>query len=77
MIEDTVQQLLAEALGVQTHQISLDLSYGDLPEWDSMGHMNVMMLLEERFAIQINTETIAQLTSVSAICSYLREQPHA
>jgi acyl carrier protein len=77
MIEETVQKLLAEALNVQPSQIHPDLAYGDLPEWDSMGHMNVMMTLEEHFAVQITTETIALLTSVPAICAYLKEHSHA
>ncbi len=77
MIEEVVQQLLAEALNVPLDQIHPDLAYGDLPEWDSMGHMNVMMALEERFSVEINTETIALLTNVPAICAYLKEHSHA
>ncbi len=42
-----------------------------------MGHMNVMMALEERFSVEINTETIALLTNVPAICAYLKEHSHA
>lgn len=72
-----VESLLKEALKVSEEQINPDLSFGDLPQWDSMGHMEVMMTLEERFGVEINAETIASLTSIPAICAYLTENGHA
>jgi acyl carrier protein len=33
--------------------------------------MEVMMSLEEHFGVEINADTIAQLTSVPAICEHL------
>jgi acyl carrier protein len=69
-----VQDILAEALQVPPDEISPQLAFGDLPQWDSMGHMEVIMRLEESFGIEVNADTIAGLTSVPAICSYLEEQ---
>lgn len=66
-----VQAILAEALQVSIESITPDLSFGDLPEWDSLGHMEVMMLLEERFGIEINTDTIAELISIPEIYAHL------
>lgn len=67
-----VQAVLAEALQVPTDQVPQDLSFGDLPQWDSMGHMEVMMRLEEHFGVEVNADTIAGLTSLPAITAYLR-----
>ena len=36
-----------------------------------MGHMGVMMLLEERFGIPLDADLIGSLTSVPAICAYI------
>jgi len=69
-----VQDILAEALQVPLDEIGPQLAFGDLPQWDSMGHMEVIMRLEESFGIEVNADTIAGLTSVPAICSYLEEQ---
>jgi acyl carrier protein len=69
-----IQGILADALQVPQEQISPELAFGDLPEWDSMGHMEVIMRLEESFGIEVNADTIAGLTSVPAICSYLEAQ---
>ncbi len=72
-----VRGLLSEALQVPAEAVGAELSFGDLPQWDSMGHMEVMVQLEERFGVEISAETIAALTSVEAICVYLKENGHA
>jgi acyl carrier protein len=76
-LTEKVRTLLAEALQVPPDAVTGGLSFGDLPEWDSMGHMEVMILLEERFGVEINADTIADLTGVEAICTYLKENGHA
>jgi acyl carrier protein len=81
MISDTdaltarIQELLMEALQVERDVVVADLQFGDLPQWDSMGHMEVMLHLEERYGIEINAETIALLTSLPAIREHLLALP--
>ena len=72
-----VQSALVQALRLPPEQVTPELAFGDLPQWDSMGHMEVMMVLETQFGIEINAETIAALTSVPAICAYIQESGHA
>ncbi len=76
-LTEQVCSLLAGALQVPAEAITAELSFGDLPQWDSMGHMEVMMQLEERFGVEVSADTIAALTSVPAICAYLKENGHA
>jgi acyl carrier protein len=66
-----IQNVLVEALQVPTELVTPDLAFGDLPQWDSMGHMEVMLRLEEHLGIEINNETIANLTSVEAIRQHI------
>lgn len=70
MIEK-VQALIAEALQVSIEQIPPELAFGGIKQWDSMGHMGIMLLLEERFGVPIDADIIGALTSVKAICEYL------
>jgi acyl carrier protein len=72
-----VQALLVDALQVPQEMVGPDLSFGDLPQWDSMGHMEVMLRLEEVYGVEINAETIAALTSIPVICAYIKENGHA
>ena len=76
-LTEQVHALLAEALQVPHEAVTDGLGFGDLPEWDSMGHMEVMVLLEERYGVEISADTIANLTSVEGILAYLKENGHA
>lgn len=66
-----VKHVLAEVFQVPLEEIRDDLIFGDLPQWDSMGHMDVMMSLEEHFGVQVTAENIGGLTSLEAILAYL------
>lgn len=77
LLTEKIQAVLAEALQVPPDIVTPDLALGDLPQWDSMGHMEVMMFLEQHFGVEINNDTIADLTSVPAIRRYIEENGHA
>ena len=77
ILVQNIQALMVEALHITQAQATPDLAFGDLPQWDSMGHMEVMILLEQRYDVEINADTIANLTSVPAISAYLQEKDHA
>ena len=74
MLSQRVQTLLAEAIQVPGEMVTPDLSFGDLPQWDSLGHMEVMLRLEDEFGVAIDADTIAQLISIPEICHYLEDK---
>lgn len=39
------------------------LNYQDIPEWDSVGHMNLMNALEEQFNIELDIDDIIDFSS--------------
>jgi acyl carrier protein len=69
-----VQSLVAVAIQVPVEMVTAELSFGDLPQWDSLGHMEVMLRLEEEFGVTIDADTIAQLISIPEICRFLEEK---
>jgi len=68
-----VQTLIAEALQIPLESITPTLAFGDIPEWDSMGHMQIMMALETAFSLDIDADSILELVNVSAICAHLEQ----
>jgi acyl carrier protein len=70
-LNERVRILLADVFQVEPDEVTPQLAFGDLPQWDSLGHMDVMMRLEEQFGVEINTDTIAELVSIPAICEYI------
>jgi acyl carrier protein len=70
-LSDKVQSVLADSLRVDRSDVSPQTEFGDLPQWDSMGHMEVMVALEKEFGVEITAETITDLVSVAAICAHI------
>jgi len=68
-----VLELVSEALQIPISQVSEGLSLGDIPQWDSMGHMGIMLLLEERFDLEIDTSILNTLTSIPAIYAFIEK----
>jgi len=74
---EQVRALLSEALQVPEDQITPDLAFGDIPQWDSMGHMEVLMSLENLFGVEISPDTITDLVSLPIIYNYLQVNGNA
>lgn len=66
-----VQKLIAEALQVPLDKIQTNTAFGNIPEWDSMGHMQIMFLLESELKLDITAEMVSSLSSVEAITNAL------
>ncbi|MDH5506817.1 MAG: acyl carrier protein [Anaerolineae bacterium] len=74
---DKIRNIMAEVFKVELDQVPPELVFGDLPQWDSMGHMELMMVLEEDLGIPVTGDTITDLVSVQAIYDYKLGQADA
>ena len=55
-------QAFVEGLEVDASQVE-DLAYEAIPEWDSVGHMNLISCIEGTFDIMMETDDIIELNS--------------
>lgn len=73
---EEIKHLIASVLGLPSEKVGDNLALGEVPEWDSLGHMDLLMTLEARYGIPLDEDMIARLISVDAICAYLEEREH-
>lgn len=57
-------RIFAETLQIDPAQVTDDLKYNAIAEWDSVGHMSLVAALEETFGILLDTDDIIDLSSV-------------
>lgn len=69
-----LQCLLADLFARSEDDITPTTSAETLSEWDSLKHLQLMLMLEEEFHVQVSPETMEQLTSVERIAVWLEEQ---
>ena len=71
---EKLQQTIAATLKVAPARITQTTRDQDLPAWDSLGQVNLIMALEQTFGVYIEVEEFGSLNSVPAILAYLEKQ---
>lgn len=71
MNRDSLKALICDALRLPEGAYTPELRLGAVPQWDSMGHMEVLARLEDDFGVEVSPDLIARLTSVEEIASFL------
>ncbi len=65
---------LSQALGVPADMIQEDGRMGEIPGWDSVGHLSVVVALEDLSGLRLSLFELRALTSVRAIIDLLRSK---
>jgi acyl carrier protein len=58
-----LKEAFANALAISTDQVTDDLKYRGIPEWDSISHMVLISELEEEFDVEIETDDVIDMSS--------------
>ena len=72
MEKEKLFEIFSEAIVVDKSKVSYDSSSDNLPEWDSLGHVNLLMAVENHFGISfdiadaIDIETISDLSDMTS-----------
>ena len=67
----SLEALISDALRLPEGTAVAELRLGAVPQWDSMGHMEIIARLEDDFGVEVTPDLIARLTSVEEIASFL------
>ncbi|WP_309396742.1 acyl carrier protein [Cerasicoccus maritimus] len=71
-MEDKLRDLIIAQLKIEPGQYSDELGAGDLPEWDSLAHMNLIMAVEREFKITFDVADAVDLETVGDFQDALR-----
>jgi acyl carrier protein len=65
--EEEVRTIIARALKCSPDAIGPDASVGTLPQWDSIGHVNIVLEIESVLSRTLLPEEIAGIASVTDV----------
>ena len=68
------RSVISNALNQDEVKINLDAAMGITDKWDSIGQLNLVLLLESEFDLLIPDDLVGSLTSLKAIVSWLMLQ---
>jgi acyl carrier protein len=73
-MRERLRELAGQTFGVPVAEVPDDANPDVLPQWDSLRHIELMLSLEMEYGVQISSEVLPELLSLSAIEDYLHEQ---
>lgn len=71
--ENKLKQVMALVLNIDTSSINEASSMDNIKTWDSLGHMNLILALEDEFKVTIPDEDAGNITSFKLIKVVLNE----
>lgn len=70
---EKIRDIVAEKVGVQPEEITMESSFADDLQADSITLFELVMALEDEFDIEIDDESIEQITTVGDVVNYLED----
>ena len=68
------KEILAESLHLEIDDIENDASISTLAQWDSLGHMRIILGLEERLGIELPAELVVEIARLGDVVDVLESQ---
>ncbi len=73
-IEEKVKEIIAKVLEVEVSEINDDTAIGDIPEWDSLSHIQIVSAIEKEFGFNFTPDVMMDLEDVSDIVAAVEER---
>ena len=73
-MKNKIKNVISSVFDVNINEISDDTSPDSLDNWDSMGHMNLIVALEEEFNIIFDEDEITEMLNFKLICLIISEK---
>jgi acyl carrier protein len=71
--ESKLKQVIADVFGIEIETIGEDTSVDTVQEWDSLKHLNLVLVLESEFDVSLSEEQTVQILSYPLIKAILEE----
>jgi len=73
-MSNNLDGILADILKLPPDKIADDLALRNVPRWDSLQHMQLVVALEGAYGLQFTFDEIASMTSIGLIRSVLGQR---
>ena len=70
----SLECIVAEVFAIPEETVNDSLALRDIPSWDSMSHMMLIVKLEEDFSIELSGDEIADFRSVGDVREALKRR---
>ena len=72
---DKIRQIVSTVFEIPFDAVGMSTTSADVKAWDSVGHLNLVLALQEEFSITVPPRDLEKLGSVEAIVEYVPVAP--
>jgi acyl carrier protein len=72
-VHDDLEQLFRDVFADDAITLTDETTAQDVPQWDSLGHVNLMFAIEERFGVRFRGNELAEFANVGELERFLEE----
>jgi acyl carrier protein len=69
-----VEQVVRDVLDNDNVELHRSTTAEDVPNWDSLAHVKIMMAIEKRFGIRFEVQELSELSNVGAVVDVIAER---
>jgi acyl carrier protein len=62
-MEEKLRAIFADSLGIPPGEVTDELRYAEIPQWDSVAHMALVAAIEEGFDLLLGAQDVIDLNS--------------
>ena len=66
-----IELLKQQFPNIDNQSLTMELEVGSFPEWDSLGHFNLLLLIEESYGIRFSMDEMTEMKSLNEIAQSL------
>jgi acyl carrier protein len=70
-VHEELERLFRDVFGNEGIVLTDETTAADVPEWDSLGHINLMFSIEERFGVRFRDNQLAEFADVAELERFL------
>jgi len=71
-MEDKIKQIFHDLFGIPLDKINDNSSPSNIEKWDSLGHLNLVMAIEQRFQIKLKDQDVVGMLNFGLIKDILK-----
>lgn len=71
---EKMKEIIADQLGVSEDEVTLEASFKEDLDADSLDLFELVMALEEEYDVEIPSDDLAELNTVGAVINYLKDK---
>lgn len=71
---EKMKEIIADQLGVSEDEVTLEVSFKEDLDADSLDLFELVMALEEEYDVEIPSDDLAELNTVGDVINYLKDK---